>query len=215
MSILNKNFTFFMTNEFGVKNYYMYKLVSPALSPDFIPYCSLRKVSERTTAGTATGADIDLLQELRGDKERKKTIENAQTYLERLLERDKPIIDQPKTENEIPYIEMENIQTVRNMIITLRDAVRWKKYRFQPGKFIDILWTQNTYLIAKIMGDEKEIWLEPVAIYRNDDPEMTNEIKTQALPAKLLKGQRFTGDKRASDLNREIKYLEWEAWKRR
>lgn len=216
MSILNKNFTFFMTNDFGVKNYYMYQLVSPALSPDYIPYCSLRKISERIAfEGTASGADIDLIQELRGDKDRRKTVENAVAYLEKLMERDRPIIDQPKTENEIPYLEMDSIQAVRSMIITLRDAVRWKKYRFQAGKFIDILWTQNTFLIAKIMGDDKEIWLEPVAIYRNDDPEMKNEVKNQALPEKLLKGQHFTGDKKASDLNREIKYLEWEAWKRR
>lgn len=220
-SLIGNVYPFFLNNNklSTDPSYYLYQVVSPKLSPDLIPYISLKKISEKTKLGSQAeyyGKGNDVISICLGNKE--KTRDKEVSYLKSLLWRENPIIDLPE-DDEFPLIEMENGNNIQKaIIIGLRDSIRWKNYKFQEGYYVDILWGQNTFMLFKICGEKgkQEIWFEPFGLYSNLDPGMFNPLPVNLETIDYPKDRWNIGDKnKASEMNRSLKKLEWESFNKR
>ena len=217
-SLIGNIYPFFLSNNklYTDPSYYLYKVISPCLSPDLVPYISLEKISEKTRIGSQNeyyGKNSDIISMCLGNKE--KTKERGVSYLKSILWRDNPIIDSPKDEDNFPLIEMENGNNIqKSIIIGLRDSLRWKNYKFQEGSYVDILWGQDTFMLFKFCGDKnkQELWIEPVGLYSNLDPGMKNPFSIDLNSVDYPKEKWNVGDK--SEINRVLKKLEWESFNR-
>lgn len=216
-SMIGNYYPFFLSNEVLPDAYYLYAISSPSLSPDVVPYLSLKKISEKTRPSDYTGNDSDILATILGY--RKDIANRGVDLLKDVLRKDNPVID--KNGYGFPLIEMEsgnNIQ--KSLIIGLRDSLRWKVYNFSPGCFVDILWTPTQFMLFRILGEkrkkdgEEEIWLEPVGLYNNTDVELKNPISPLDLSKIDYPYDRWSGIAKASTLNRALKKLEWESFSR-
>ena len=58
------------------------------------------------------------------------------------------------------------------------------------------------------MGDKNEMWLEPRGIFLNSDPNMMNKIDKSF----LYPTERFSGDSKASAMNRALRKFEWKSF---
>ncbi len=211
-TLIGYQYPFFLNNSVLSDSYYLYQITTPALNEDLIPYISMVKISEKTKSDPY-GHGSDILSVCLGSK--KNILETGVAYLEDILKKEDTTVKENK--KEFPWVTMvpggNNMQ--RSIIVNLRDALRWKNYKFVPGRFIDLLWTTKDYLVLKIMGDAKNaIWLEPVAAFRNTDVEMTRPIKVDWSRIGYPK-EKFSGHAKASDINRALKKLEWSSFDRR
>lgn len=221
-SMIGNVYPFFLSNKINTDHsYYLYQVVSPKLSSDLIPYISLSKISERTKTNSSNehyGSGIDIISACLGIGNKNKTKERAVSYLKSVLWKENPIIDLPE-DYGFPLIEMEsgnNIQ--KSIVIGLRDSLRWKNYRFQEGNFIDILWGTDTFMVFKIKEDKEkqEIWLEPIGLYNNMDPNMKNPLPVDLGSIEYPKERWSVSDKsKISELNRVLKKLDWESFSRK
>lgn len=218
-SLIGNVYPFFLNNtrlDVDGPSYYLYQVTTPGLSPDMIPYISLKKISERTRVGSPNeyyGKELDIIGMCIGNKDKAK--ERAIPYLKSILWKENPIIDLPEGDG-FPLIEMENGNNIQKaIIIGLRDSLRWKKYNFSAGFYIDILWGQNTFMLFKICGEKgkREIWIEPVGLYSNLDPNMSNPLPIDLANIDYPQDRWDISDKnKISELNRVIKKLEWESF---
>lgn len=213
-SMIGNVYPFFLSNQCPNESYYLYKIYSPKLSPDCIPYISLEKVSEKTK-NEPYGHGSDVISILTG----KKGIEEKSVnfLLENILKKENPVID--KNGQEFPLIEMENGNNLqKSIIIGLRDAIRWKLYKFTTGRFVDILWTPTQFVLFEVKGDDEKnpetIWLEPVGVYNNSDVNLEHPLDVNLGKLDYPKTA-WSGKNKASDLNRVLKKMEWESFNRK
>lgn len=225
-SMIGNIYPIFLNNNKLIEDpsYYLYRIISPSLSPDFIPYISLEKIGEKTKNGSnpkefcdspkkKTIEHLDVISMCLGSREDLK--DKAVPFLQNILWRDKPVIDNafPK----FPLIEMENGNNIQKaLIIGLRDALRWKTYKLHPGNYVDILWTASTYAVFRLCGEKgkPEVWIEPVGVYRNTDPGMKNPLPVD-LNSLGYPTDKWSSEKgKLSELNRGLKKLEWESFNR-
>lgn len=226
-SMIGNIYPIFLSNNKLVEDpsYYLYRIVSPGLSPDLIPYISLEKISERTKIGNpkefcdsqkkkAIREHLDVISMCLGSREGLE--EKAVEFLQGILWRDKPVIDDGFP--GFPLIEMENGNNIqKSVIIGLRDTMRWKYYKLYPGNYVDILWTAKTYAVFKLCGEKgkEEVWIEPVGLYSNTDPNMKNPLPVN-LESLDYPTDRWSITKgKLSELNRALKKLEWESFNRK
>lgn len=209
-SMIGNQYPFFLNNSALKDSYYLYQILSPSLSPNCIPYISLTKISEKTKS-EPYGNDSDIISICLGTK---KNIEKtAPEFIESLLKKEDPLVE--GNNKKFPLVEMENGNNLqKSIIIGLRDALRWKSYKFTPGHFVDILWTSKDFLVFEIKGDKETIWLEPVAAYRNTDVNLETPLFVDWSRVDYPK-DKFIGVTKASDLNRIIKRIEWNSFDRR
>lgn len=221
-SLIGNVYPFFLSNNKLATDpsYYLYQVVSPKLSPDLIPYISLKKISEKTKVGSPNefyGHENDVISTCLGNKDKAK--DRSVSYLKSILWRDSPIIDSPTSQDGFPLIEMENGNNIqKSLIIGLRDSIRWKNYKYQDGFYIDILWNQNSFMLFKICGEKsrKEVWIEPVGLYSNMDPGMTNPLSIDLEAVDYPRDRWNLEDKnKISEMNRVLKKLEWESFNRK
>jgi len=176
----------------------------------------MTKISEKTK-NEPYGRDFDLLTVCLG-LNNKKFVENGSrsrgiSLLENILKRDNTeVVDNKRNFPLIKMVDGNGPQ--KSMITGLRDQLRWKNYKFIAGNYIDILWTTKDFLVMKICGDNEKIWLEPVAAYRNTDVEMKNPLKVDWNKINYPR-KTFTGQLRASELNRTLYRLELGSFDRR
>ena len=212
---LGNYYPFFLNNYSLTDQHYLYQLYSPGINKDFNPYLSMTKVSEKTHYGNP-GKEIDILKVCIG----KTTEENKMTPLEYLED----IFGKGKLEivmcgKKFPYIEIketpegESLDIPRNLIINLRDSLRWKNYRFYPGRYIDILWSPTEFVLYKIEADNENIWIEPQGMYENRDVMLQDPIQPKNYKLQTYKWKKE--NLKATDLNRFIRKLEWGAFDRR
>lgn len=213
-SFIGNVYPFFLSNNKLTMDpsYYLYQIVSPKLSPDLIPYISLEKISEKTKVGDSQepyGQGSDIISACLGGRDKSKGKEVS--FVKNILWKDNPIIDDNGT--EFPLIEMENGNNIqKSIVIGLRDSIRWKTYKFQPGFFVDILWDTDKYMIFKFCGDKQNIWMEPVGLYSNMDPGQKNPIQVDLMTIDYPSDKWSISDKnKASEINRVIKKMEWRA----
>lgn len=225
-SMIGNIYPIFLSNNKLVEDpsYYLYRIISPGLSPDLIPYISLEKIGERTKIGNPKEfcdsqkkkvvEHLDVISMCLGGREDLE--EKAVPFLQNLLWRDKPVIDNGFP--GFPLIEMENGNNIqKSIIIGLRDALRWKTYKLFLGNYVDILWTANTYVVFKLNGEKgkPEVWIEPVGVYKNTDPGMKNPLPVDLNSLDYPTDRWSTEKGKLSELNRALKRLEWESFNRK
>lgn len=207
---------FYLSNGNLNSAYYQYEIYSPGLTQEdsseesCIPYISLTKISEKVK-NDPSGKDIDILTALVGTNK-----DDAWEHLlgEYLKKENNIEIFNPGNGN-FPYIVMqEGLNIQRSLIVNLRDSIRWKFYRFTPGRFIDILWTNDKFVVFKIEGNDTELWLKPVGMYNTSDVEMTNPLKVNLESIDYPKEKFSKEAGKISELNRMIKRLEWGSFDR-
>lgn len=209
--MLGMGYPFFLNNAKLKNSYYYYEICSPSLSEDLVPYVSLKKIFEKTVSEPRKHGS-DILAMCLGSK---KDITAAGTSLVKdiLINRDAEVVENGK---EFPLIEMtEGNELQKALILGLRDSLRWKLYRFQAGRQLDLLYTPSEYVVFDICGDENEIWFEPKAVYKLDDVDQINPLEVGDLTKLEYPKEHFerkTG--KISELNRMLKALEWKSFKR-
>ena len=201
---------FFLGNKWFGEEYYQYQIYSPGLDEKLNPYFSLFKISEKTKNNTPNGQGSDIIASLLGTK--RKITKTCSEYISDMMKKDEPVVV-PK-DSDFPWITMEPGGLLqKSLIIGLRDSLRWKMYKFFPGRMIDVLWTEKEYVVFNINGSKEDetLWLEPVAVYSLSDPEMRNPLPVKPIITK----EKFTGPGKISDLNRYVKRAEWSSFDRR
>ena len=218
-SLIGNYYPFFLSNSGIDDSFYLYQVVSPGLK-NYVPTVSLEKVGEKTKKGDYSGTEkdmrsTDLFAFLFGTREN--LLELEKKYLENNVffkNKTKIFINNSKP-TEFPEVElgMDN-NNQKAMIINIRDDIRWKSYKFSPGYSVDVLWTPNSIISFQIQGDNNKIWLDPQYMFYTSDPWKANVIYPDWDESVLkIKNHTFSGDNRASGLNRFIKQLEWNAFK--
>lgn len=205
---------FFLNNSVLTDSHYLYEFFSPGIDEKFRPYLSLDKISERTKS-EPNGHGSDILSICLGSK---KDIETAgKDYLNNMFKRDGYIYESNGREFPVTVIqddEESNYGKQKALVVGLRDALRWKLYKFSVGRFVDILWTPKEFVVFEICGDKDSIWLEPRSAYKTEDVGMINPIDIKSIKLDYPKNK-FTGNNKASELNRAIKRLEWDSFNRK
>lgn len=219
-TLIGNKYPFFLENS-SMKAYYLYQVVSPEMLSDYTPLLTFQKIGERTRP-TDFSADsrgmnhCDIVATL--IHSRKGIAKRAVDYLVKdILNRD----DRRKNttvfyENgySFPLYELDGSNnTTKSIVIGLRDSLRWSHYRFQAGHYVDLLLTPNMFGLFEIKGDDKEIWLEPKAVYDVMDIEMTTPLN---IDLGRLEGfypkDHFTGEKKNSEMNRALRMSEWKSF---
>ena len=231
-TMLGKEYSFFLGNEVFGESYYSYQIYSPGLSSDCTPLVSLTKVNEKVVPVMGwdydakdengnpvpillpNGKDSDILQYLMGPKKIGKKMN--QSYLKTLLRKEG--IEITAKNNKFPDVKMEiddSSNTIqKTIIISLRDAIRWKSYKFKAGNKIDLLYSPTEFIVFEFKETEnQELYLSPVAVYKNYDVEMKNPLKVDLTKLKYPTGK-WTKDK-FSDMNISFKFYEWESFGRK
>lgn len=217
-NFLGNYYPFFLNNYNLTEQHYLYQLYSPGVNEELNPYLSMIKVSEKTYYGNI-GKETDILKLCANkiiDSEKNAV---RQTPIEYLNEIFKGLNLEIKygAAKKFPYIEIKeaddnkSLEIPQTLITTLRDALRWKYYRFHSGRFVDILWTPSEFALYKIIIDSENISLEPQGIYENRDVMMQNPLEINY----KLQTYKWPKDTfKATDLNRFIKKLELSAFER-
>ena len=191
--MMGRYYTFFLNNK-DLSTWYLYRIFSPCASDVDYPMVSLTKVGERTGTrdfqvkekkGSAMKS-CDLISTILGkegsvedyiDFIQNQVINGIEGSHNPTLKKFPPDIIAEK--GDMPAWEImpgtENYLT-KLTIIELRDKLRWSKYKFIPGNFIDLMITPSKFGLLEIMGDKNEMWLEPRGIFLNSDPNMMNKI---------------------------------------
>ena len=123
-------------------------------------------------------------------------------------------------EKEFPWLEVNEENNKGNIIqklvvLSLRDALRWKNYRFFPGRDIDILWTKDEFVVFRIVKTAETIEFKPIGVYKNTDIGMLNslDVDLKKIDCKDLVWKKE--DYKASDVNRTIRKLERNSFDRK
>jgi hypothetical protein len=67
--------------------------------------------------------------------------------------------------------------------------------------------------LFEIKGDKDSIWLEPKGIYEYSDVELQNPLKIDLnVLAGYYPSGKFSGEKRASEMNRALRQTEWRSF---
>ena len=202
-SLIGSYYPFFLSNPgYGNKQFLVYEIISPGLSPQYIPYITLKKLNEKTFSGMK-GKEIDLLTYC--------TKMDPIEFTTKILKKDSAVVTSGKNPTQdMPLVEMNsgnNIQ--KSLIVGIREQLRKDYYKLFPGKQVDILWGPGKYAIFNIAGDNDTLWLEPVGIFNT----LTDMFMENPLNQKLEKPKEvFTGKGKVIDLLRYIKRLEWESF---
>lgn len=223
--MLGKYYPFFL-NSRDLSTWYLYRISSTGMSDGFYPMVSLLKVGEKTGPKDFQVRDInksgmcsvDIISTIIGKKDsndeaikffREQIIEGIEGSHNQQLKKFDPEVVQGKF--EFPSWEIDPYSDnylTKLVIIELRDKLRWSKFKFYPGNFIDILVSPTQFGVLEIMGDKDSIWLEPRGLYFNSDPGMSEKLGGEFNYPK----EKFTGESKASAMNRALRKAEWKSF---
>ena len=224
-TMLGKEYTFFLSNDNSLNEfYYSYQLYSPGLSDSGMPLVSLTKITEKigkikkwgekgeTTSSLPYGKGSDILQYLMGSGKEKK---QYHSFLKTVLRKEGVNIF--SSGDNFPNIEMifgEKNSLQKSVIIHLRDLNRWKNFRFLAGKQIDLLYSPTEFIVFEFKeNDNKELYIEPVAAFKNYDSEMKNPLKVDF--SRIMYPTGSWGKDKFSEMNKAFKLFEWESFTKR
>jgi len=232
MSVVNYNllynyYPFYLDNKFGLGDvHYLYQLVSPTYNKKTCkPYFSLVKVSEKNTYYTQSlplGKDSDLLtvckngmDSIRKGEQLDKDFDKVKFICDNFL-KDKDLNIISNNNNEFPNIELAedlNNELQKTLIVGIRSYLRWKNYKLFVSRKVDILITNDEFIVADIKSDDESIWLEPTSLYKNNDIMMTTSLENISKLNKKLaewKKEEF----KPSELSKLINKFEFESFDR-
>ena len=176
------------------------------MSNDLVPFFTITKISERTEKGELYGSDDNIISVINQNK--KMSAEDNGIFVENLMKKDDPYVE--SNGKNFPLIELESgINLQKSLIVSLRDLLRWNKYKFADGKKIDVLVAPDKFLICNIRTNNDTIWLEPENLFSVMDPNMSNPLDFSANKVSVSSiTKKFSGKNRISELNRAIKRYE-------
>ena len=219
-TMIGKVYPFFLNNT-NLQSYYLYQVNTPGISSNEVPLLSLTKLSEKTMnkgeysmkEGDTRQYDLDVIFTI--IHSRTNSFKKISDFMYRnILDRAEGVYGKADlyydlNEFKFPMWEVEkNNNVTRAIIVGVRDQLRWSKYRFQEGCYIDVLVTPTKFAVFKLVGDGKDqLWLEPVGVYNNYDVDMKNNL-TDSLGKLNYPKVKWSGEKRASDINRVIRSME-------
>ena len=216
-SMIGSMYPFFLNNENLGSSYYLYQLASTGLSENCIPTVTLNKISERGSSdksGIFYGAtengmwSSDILSVIRGTR-REIEKRGAELVGKILLDRVSTLIYPNGT--EFPLIEMRGSNNIQKLlVIGLRDMNRWKNYKFAVGNCVDVLCSKDRFIVYQINGENSELRLSPKSMYKIDDCNLNNPMPIPENINQGLLGKVWKGDRKASDINRDIRKAEWD-----
>ena len=216
---LGNVYPFFLNNT-DLGSYYLYQLVSPGVDKHIDPMLTLKKIAEKTVgndfhASEKNMFDTDLLSTILRSKKGvcKKgvkfivqgltsNLKDGKMYRERIDEGENLVMET----NGFPWFAMDP-DIERSVIINLRDSLRWSRYKFRPGSYVDILTKPQEFVMCKIIGDDKKIQLKPMSTYECGDIELKNPMPVN--PKLDLPLSVYEGEKKESRLNQDIRSCEW------
>ena len=210
---LGRQYTFFLSN-YSLPNdsFYLYTIVSPGMMRDFsTPLISLKKVGERCKSGVqGFEQDRDILTYILGGKE---GIDKKSTdWIKTMLHKDDLVVCLDGT--SFPRVESLPEKAVQKSLITgIKDTLRWKFYRFFPGRKLDVLWTPEETVLFDIKGDSTSVWLEPIGVFKNTDFRMEEPLNVD-LETINYKDLRW-GKGKISEINQAIRRIEWNSFETR
>lgn len=212
--MLGRYYPFFLSNTNLGDAHYLYQLYSPKVDEKTLtPYVSLTKVSERTydKQTQPEGSDLDLIRVCTGKKQI--TPGDAAEYIDIAVKHAWGKMHYDEGTDNFPYVEMnENNQfNQRTLVVTLKDCLRWKNYRFYPGRLVDVLWTKDEFTLFEICEDDTTLFLKPLnVLYKNTDTGMSNPKEYNFADNGFVSEHiDKTKPTKASDLNKYIRSLEW------
>jgi len=209
-TFIGNAYPFYIGNSKLGSSWYVYQVYSPRLNEDLeTPMISLCKVSECTTehqfcANEKGMCDLDLVATILRSK--KDITTNAPKFIKDTVSRIDESVEVVSREFEFPEIKL-NPLAVRTILLGLRDGIRWSTYRFVPGCKVDVISSPTQFTVFQIIGEGDSVKLEPESTYDMKDYMMTSP-KPVSNNINYPK-DRYSGSKRASDLNRNIRAMEW------
>lgn len=225
-TMLGREYPFFLSNDLLGEFYYSYQFYSPGVSDNFMPLVSLTKVNEKVDRYERWGVnekneplmlpwgkDDDILRYLSGSQKQKKQMGS---FFKTIIKRD-GMETYSGSKGEFPAVEMvfgERNSLQKSIIIYLRDLLRWKSYRFQAGRKIDLLYSPTEFVVFEFKETaDHELYIEPVAAYKNYDVEMKRPLKVDFNSISYPKGV-WSKDK-FSEMNKSFKLFEWESFNKK
>jgi hypothetical protein len=213
---------FYLSNAEIGKSYYLYEIYSPNVSSKGNPTFALTKITERTDTTNEVsqyypmGKESDIISYVANTKRVRKSnfeyVKNIYRNMEGV------IVNNTYNKKDFPTVDM-NIEDEGNtlqkqLIISLRDSLRWKSYRFSVGNYVDLLYSPTEFVVYQFVGGkDNTISLKPVAAYKTSDVELKNPLKVDLSKIYVPKGNIWNADK-FSDINIALRLFEWESFKR-
>ena len=219
-NMIGRYFPFFLNNKKLGSSYYIYQLVSPGMSPNGFPLITLKKVSERTLQENSEpqGRGNDLVVMASGIQKPNKNTGKVLDWLRKGYDEFPEYINFKG--DEFPEFEMDpyNQNTQRNLVVLLRDAIRWNKQRFFDDRLIDVLWDSKHIITCQVKAKDGSVSLVPQAMYDILDTNLKNPLSLPSLKTipDILKGKVFKdiGGGKCPGLCIALKRLEWESFDR-
>lgn len=216
--LLGRYYPFFLSNTDLSFSHLLYQVYSPGVDKNMIPQVSLTKVSEKTRpateSGDGLGDDLDLIKVCMGRD--KVTEREAAEYIDSVLKR---VWGKSKCSvgHKFPEVEYtEDGYFLKNLVSVLRDNLRWKCYRYFPGRYIDVLWTKDEFTVFQICEDKDSYYLKPLdVLYKNTDTALSNPMKFNLSDSFTSEHWEKNKPGRASEMNRYLKNLEWDSFTRK
>lgn len=229
-NFLGRIYPFIISNEKQISkaSHYMYQFFSPGMNlKTMAPLISMVKVSERVRDVIPSGKNVDLVTLCSRVEDK----DNPGKYKVKLLPEDylldlltkkdditTDIVIKSGGEKEFPVFEVNEEQGTslqKMLVVLLRDTIRWKNYRFFPGRLVDILWTKDEYVLFEIIKTEETIEFRPKAMYKNTDIGMLNPLDVDLRKIDCSELVWKKEDYKASDVNKAIKKLEKNSFDRK
>ena len=229
-NFLGRIYPFIISNEKQISkaSHYIYQFFSPGVNPKTqAPLISMVKVSERIRDVIPGGKNVDIITlcsrvEDKDNPGKYKVKLLPQDYLMDLLtKKDDITVDftiNSGGEKEFPVFEANDelgTSLQKMIIVLLRDTIRWKNYRFFPGRQVDILWTKDEYVLFDIIKTEETIEFKPRAVYKNTDVGMITALDVDLSKIDCSELVWKKDEYKASDVNRAIKKLEKNSFERK
>lgn len=193
-SLLGRYYPFFTTNTELGDSGYIFQVTTPGYNKKTLkPYFSLSKVAERTpkkfesdeTEVIYLTFPEEFKEGLKNEKgfiDKKKVVWEEQ--VKRLIGSSTKVVPSEEA-GKFPLLEYSgghDNQAQINLIVNLRNNLRWKTQRISKGNKIDVLWTKNQFAVFEIDGDNENYWLKPVGLYKNNDLMLMRNLFTGELP---------------------------------
>lgn len=194
-SLIGLYYPFFTTNNSLGDSGFIFQVTTPGYNKKTLkPYLSLSKVAEKTDRKGGECDETDLiyitfpeefkegLKNEKGKVDRKKI--NWEEQVKRLIGPVNTKIVPNKDSRLFPLFELNSYDNTAqiNLIVNLRNNLRWKTQKISKGQKLDLLWTKTQFIVVEIDGDNDNFWLKPVGLYKNNDLSLIHNLLGDELP---------------------------------
>ena len=194
-SLIGLYYPFFTTNNSLGDSGFIFQVTTPGYNKKTLkPYLSLSKVAEKTDRKGGECDETDLiyitfpeefkegLKNEKGKVDRKKI--NWEEQVKRLIGPVNTKIVPNKDSRLFPLFELNSYDNTAqiNLIVNLRNNLRWKTQKISKGQKLDLLWTKTQFIVVEIDGDNDNFWLKPVGLYKNNDLSLVHNLLGDELP---------------------------------